>query len=57
MIKEQGKTACGIEQNSPHQPREGVLTVRVTFHTFDTLKRAARERGVSVSDVVREAIK
>ena len=45
------------EKNRPSDTREAMLTVRVTFHTFDTLKRAARERGVSVSDVVREAIK
>lgn len=34
--------------------RERVLTVRVTFDQLDQLKRIARERNVSVSDLVRE---
>lgn len=38
------------------QPREAVLTVRVSFHTFDTLKRTARDRGTTVSHVVRDRL-
>lgn len=43
-------TGCG----SPPIQRERVLTVRVTFDHFDQLKRAARERNVTVSELVRE---
>jgi hypothetical protein len=36
----------------PH--RERVLTVRVTFDHFDALKRTARQRKVTVSELVRD---
>ena len=39
---------------TPPIQRERVLTVRVTFDHFDLLKRTARERNVSLSDLVRE---
>lgn len=45
MIKKQGKNEV---------TRERVLTVRVTFDQLDLLKRTARERNVSLSDLVRE---
>jgi hypothetical protein len=37
---------------SPH--RERVLTVRVTFDHIDELKREARQRKVTVSQLIRE---
>lgn len=36
--------------------RERVLTVRVTFDQLDTLKRAAKNKGTTVSRVIREAL-
>lgn len=39
---------------SPPIHRERVLTVRVTFDHFDQLKSVARQRKVTVSELVRE---
>jgi uncharacterized protein (DUF1778 family) len=36
--------------------RERVLTFRVDFDQLDTLKRAARNNGTSVSTLIREAL-
>lgn len=36
--------------------RERVLTVRVTFDQLDTLKRTAKNKGTTVSRVIREAL-
>lgn len=43
---------CG----TPPAQRERVLTVRVTFDDIDQLKRTARERNLSVSELVRESL-
>ena len=42
------------EKNRPSDTREATLTVRLRFDTFDTIKRAAQERGTTMSDMVRE---
>lgn len=47
MIKNQRKSKV---------TRESVLTVRVHFDQLDTLKRAARNKGTTVSTLIREAI-
>ncbi len=36
--------------------RERVLTFRVTFDQLDQLKRAAKDNGMTVSDVIRQAL-
>lgn len=36
--------------------RERVLAFRVTFDQLDTLKRAAKSNGTTVSTVIREAL-
>lgn len=36
--------------------RERVLSFRVTFHDLDTLKRKARQDGITVSTVIRQAL-
>lgn len=44
---------------TPHTPpaaRERVLTFRVSFDTLDTLKRAAKSNGTTVSTLIREAL-
>ena len=41
-------------KNNGMQAREATLTVRLRFDTFDTIKRAAQERGTTMSDMVRE---
>ena len=43
-------------KNNNLQAREHVLTVRLTFNTYDTLKRVARDRSTSVSEVVRSTL-
>lgn len=46
MIKNQRKSVT----------RERVLTVRVDFDQLDTLKRAARSNGTTVSTLIRDAL-
>lgn len=36
--------------------REHTLTFRVTFAQLDQLKRAAKDNGMTVSDVIRQAL-
>lgn len=36
--------------------REHTLTFRVTFDHLDQLKRAAKDNGMTVSDVIRQAL-
>ena len=36
--------------------REHTLTLRVTFDHLDQLKRTAKDKGATVSDIVREAL-
>lgn len=36
--------------------RERVLTFRVTFDQLDQLKRTAKDKGTTVTDVIREAL-
>lgn len=44
-------------RNKPEKTaRERVLTVRVTFDQLDVLKRTAKNRGTTVSRVIREAL-
>lgn len=43
-------------QPIPRQTRERVLTFRVSFDQLDQLKRAARERELSVSGLIRHGI-
>ena len=36
--------------------RERVLTFRVTFDQLDTLKRTAKNKGTTVSTIIRQAL-
>jgi len=47
-----------MTRTTPHPPatRERVLTVRVDFDQLDTLKRAAKSNGTTVSTLIREAL-
>lgn len=40
----------------PTPGRERVLTFRVTFDELDALKRTAKNKGTTVSRVIREAL-
>ena len=42
--------------DTPGLSREHTLTFRVTFDQLDQLKRAARNNGTTVSQVIREAL-
>lgn len=45
------------QQQLRHQhTRERVLTFRVTFDQLDQLKRSAKDKGTTVSKVIREAL-
>lgn len=45
------------QQQLRHQhTRERVLTFRVTFDQLDQLKRSAKDKGTTVSTVIREAL-
>lgn len=54
MTKIAPKNTLPPVADPPQRYHEHVLTVRVPFHTLDALKRAARERSVTVSELVRE---
>lgn len=41
---------------SPNQPKTPARPVRIDDDTWDAVKAEAAERGVTASDVVREAI-
>jgi hypothetical protein len=42
---------------SPNQPKNAARPVRIDDATWDAVKAEALERGITASDVVREAIR
>ena len=47
----------GDLNNQPYFKREHPLTVRISFDTYDTLKREAREDGKTVSTLVNDILR
>lgn len=41
---------------TPPAQRERVMTFRVTFDQLDQLKRTAKDKGITVSKIIRKAL-